>query len=123
MDRIDKINQMIKREISLMLQQEFQDPRLTFVTITQVSVSRDLQHARVSFSFLGDDSLLPDVERKLAQSRGHIRKLLGQRISIRYTPQIDFVYDRSIVLTARIEQTLNELKLPGKSAPKPKGGS
>ena len=54
MGRIDKINQAIKREIGEIVLKEIKDPRLEFVTITQVVVSRDLQHARVYYSVLGN---------------------------------------------------------------------
>lgn len=110
MDRMEKVNELMRREISQMLQTEFQDPRLTFVTVTHVKVSRDLRHAKVGFTFLGDDKQIAAVEKVLDQIRGYVRKLVGQRVRIRYIPQIEFVYDRSVAYGARIEQTLQDIQ-------------
>ena len=110
MGRIDKINQAVKREISSIIHSEIKDPRLEFVTITQVEVSRDLQHARVYFSALGDPQRVDKVEQGLSSARGFVRKLIGQRIRMRYTPEIEFIYDRSVEYGARIQEALEELK-------------
>ncbi len=110
MSRIDRINQTMKREISLIVHSEVKDPRLEFVSITQVEVSRDLQHARVFFSVLGDQSQAGKAEDGLNSAKGFIRKLVGQRIRMRFTPEIEFIYDRSIEYSARIEQTLEEIR-------------
>jgi len=108
MDRIKRINEMMKREISTMLLEEMRDPRLKFVTVTNVEVSRDLQHAKVFYSFLGTDRT--GVEQALESARGFVRRLVGQRVVMRYTPEIQFFYDRSIEHSDRIEQTLDEIK-------------
>ena len=110
MARIDRINQTMKREISSILQAEVKDPRLQFVTINQVEVSRDLQHARVYFSILGDPSQTEKVEEGLNSARGFVRKLVGQRVRMRYTPEIEFVFDRSVEYGARIEETLEDIR-------------
>ncbi len=108
MDRIKRINEMMKREISTMLLEEMRDPRLKFVTVTNVEVSKDLQHAKVFYSFLGNDRT--GVEQALESARGFVRRLVGQRVVMRYTPEIQFLYDRSIEYSDRIEQTLDEIK-------------
>ena len=108
MDRIKRINEMIKREIGAILLEEVRDPRLKFVTITDVQVSKDLQHAKVSYSFLGNDKQA--IEEALENARGFVRRLVGQRVIMRYTPEIQFVYDKSIEYSDRIEQTLEEIK-------------
>jgi len=110
MARMDKINQLMKREISNIIQQEFQDPRLMFVTIISVDVSPDLRNAIINYSVLGDDKQIQAVSKTLSSLSGYIRKLIGQRIRLRYTPKISFVYDKSIEYSIRIEKTLNELK-------------
>ncbi len=108
MDRTKRVNEMIKREISVMLLEEIRDPRLKFVTITDVKVSKDLQHAKVLYSFLGNDR--QGVEEALEKAKGFIRLLVGQRVVMRYTPEIQFYYDKSIEHSDRIEQTLEEIK-------------
>lgn len=110
MSRIEKVNEMMKREISVMLLQELRDPRLMFVTVTDVEVSRDLQHAKVFYSVLGNEQKLAEVEDALHKAKGYVRRLIGQRITLRYTPEIDFVYDKTVQYSDRIEQTLQDIK-------------
>ncbi|MCB9757616.1 MAG: 30S ribosome-binding factor RbfA [Candidatus Omnitrophica bacterium] len=108
MDRTKRINEMIKREIGVILLTEIRDPRLKFVTVTGVEVSKDLQHAKVFYSYLGSDR--DGVSEALEKARGFVRLLVGQRVIMRYTPDIQFYYDKSIEYSDRIEQTLENIK-------------
>ena len=109
MERIERINAMIKREISVMIQGEIKDPRLAFVTITTVKVSKDLSHARVNFSVLGTEDQVKQAQAGLDSARGYIRRLIGQRVRIRHIPEVEFFHDKSIEYSARIEEALNEI--------------
>ena len=108
--RIDKVNEFIKREISNIVLFELQDPRLKIVTITGVEMSRDLRYAKTSFSVLGTKKQIAEATEGLSSARGMIRKLIGQRINMRNTPEIQFVYDRSLEYSSRIEETLQEIQ-------------
>ena len=110
MGRIDKINQAIRKEIGNIVQFELKDPRLEFITITQVEVTKDLQHAKVYFSFLGDASKMSEIQKGLNSARGFVRKLVGQRVKLRYTPEIDFIFDESIEYSIHIDQTIERIK-------------
>jgi len=110
MGRIEKINQRVKEEVSRIIQLEVKDPRLEFVTVTQVEVTRDLQHARIFFSVLGDEKKAQDAEHGLNSARGFIRRLIGQRIRMRYTPEIEFTLDRSLQYGIDIENAIERLK-------------
>ena len=110
MGRMEKINELMKREISNIIQREVHDPRVQFVSIISVNVSPDLHMARVSFSVLGDEKKKEEAQAALDKAHGYIRKLVGKRISLRYTPDIEFIYDRSIEYSARIEKTLADIK-------------
>jgi ribosome-binding factor A len=110
MGRMAKVNQLMKREISTILQREVQDPRVEFVSITGVTVSPDLHVARVNFSVLGDEKKKEEATKALDSARGYIRRLIGKRISLRYTPDLEFIYDNSLEYSARMEQTLEEIK-------------
>ena len=110
MARIDKINQQVKREVGRIIQEELSDPRLQFVTITEADVSKDLRNARISFSVLGDMSQIHAAQQALDRAKGMVRRLLGQRVELRYLPDLFFVYDQSIEMSARIEETLKEIK-------------
>ncbi len=110
MGRIDRINQAIKEEISRIIHLEVKDPRLQFVTVTHVEVTRDLQHAKVYFSVLGNTAKVKEAQQGLDSARGFIRKLVGERVRLRYTPQIDFIFDETIEYSARIEETIERIK-------------
>lgn len=122
MDRIDRVNAQIKKEISRIIHQELGDPRLQFVTILRVEVSRDLRTAKVYFSALGESSAAQAAKKALESAGGIIRRYVGGHIKMRYTPELHFVYDRSAEFSARVEQTLTEIhhdetgKSPGRDS-------
>ena len=109
MERIKKVNQQVKREIGRIIQRELGDPRLQFVTITEVDVSRDLRNAKIRFSVLGEESQAQAALKGLEGAKGMIRKLLGKSVNLRYTPDLFFIYDQSIEMSVRIEETLKEI--------------
>lgn len=110
MGRMDRVNETMRREISTMLQQDFQDPRLMLVTILHVDVSPDLHLATVYYSVLGDEQKTLEISQTLDKIAGYVRRLIGERVRLRYTPEIVFRYDSSIRDSARIEQALEEIK-------------
>lgn len=109
MVRVERVNQQVKREIGVIIQQDLGDPRLQFVTITKVDVSRDLRSAKVHYSVLGDADQADAAQKGLERAKGMVRRLLGQRVNMRYTPELFFSYDESIQISARIEKTLKEI--------------
>ena len=116
MGRMEKVNELVKREIGILLQREMHDPRLQFVTITEVHVSPDLHHARVKFSVLGSQCSAEDASRSLNHAAGYIRRRIGQTLTLRFTPELEFLYDPSIEYSARIEQALQDIQnLPTQS--------
>jgi ribosome-binding factor A len=110
MDRTARINELMKREISQIIQQELGDPRFQFVSITHVDVSRDLQHARVEFSVLGGQDQVKAAKRGLDNARGLIRRIVAGRVAFRYIPEIEFFYDQSIEQGIKLEKTLQEIR-------------
>ena len=112
MPRIEKVNEAIKRELGNMIHMgHLSDPRVRFVTIMDVEVSKDLQHARVKFSTLSvDPKDIKDAAEGLDSCRGYIRKLISERVVMRYTPQFKFVYDRSMHYADQVDKALEEIK-------------
>lgn len=100
----------MKKEISAIIQMEIKDPRTQFVTVTKVQISRDLQHARIFYSVLGDETKFRRAQEGLESAQGFIRRLVGQRIKLRYTPEIVFVFDESIAYSAHLDQTIEQIK-------------
>ena len=89
--------------------EDLHDPRLTMVSVTGVDVSPDLHFARIFISGLNEEETLK-VARDLNEQRGRIRHFLGQRIHLRFTPELDFRYDETPARAGRIEQLLGEIK-------------
>lgn len=107
--RLDRVNQLIKEEISTLLQRELKDPRLGFVTVTQVETTRDLRAARVFVSVLGDEAQWKGSLAALVSARGFIRNWLRHHLDLRVTPELDFRADHSMEHAARIQRLLERL--------------
>jgi ribosome-binding factor A len=108
--RIDRVNQLLKEEISGLLQRELKDPRIGFATITEVDVSKDLHHAKVFVSILGSEEEWRSTFEALERASGFIRNWLRQNLRLRYIPDLAFRPDRSMAHAAHIQQLLAELK-------------
>ena len=119
--RMQRINEQLKKEVGLIIHDELNDPRVGFVTITKVDVTADLQQARVYFSVLGTDKQKRDTRVGLSRSAGFIRKLIGQRVKLRHTPQILFKPDESAEYSIRISEVLEKIKEKDKVNERKKG--
>ena len=107
--RPDKVGGVIKEEISQMLLREIKDPRIGFVTITRVKVSKDLRFVKVYFSVLGDQSAREDSLRGLNSATGFMRRELGRRLRLRYVPDIVFSFDPSLEHMGRLAELIQEI--------------
>jgi ribosome-binding factor A len=103
------------REISLIIQRELTDPRLGFVSISGVELSDDLRFARVFVSILGDEGSRQASLEGLESAKGYIRKHLGERIKLRFLPEIMFKEDRSFEQGERIDRLIDSLHQEEKS--------
>lgn len=108
--RQDKIQALLKEEISQILQREFADPRLGFVTITDVEVSPDISHAKVFVTIYGNEQEKETNLAVLKHAKNYIRQLLGKRIRIRTVPELDFRIDTSIDHGMKITELLEQIK-------------
>ena len=110
MSRHERVAEAIKKEVSLILQDELKDPRLGFVTITRVELTRDLRYAKVFFSVLGNEGDYKKTKEALESASGFIRSLLAQRMRLRLAVEISFRQDQSSEYSVRIQQLLDEIK-------------
>ena len=115
MNRVPKVEQAIQETVAMILQQEIKDPRVKMVTVTRVKATADLQHAVVFFSFLGKQDV-SSIEAGLRSATPYIRKLVGERLKIRYTPELRFQYDPSVQESIRIQQLLDSAKPDSEAA-------
>ena len=109
MGRLDRIAEQLKVEVSRILLEEIKDPRLGFITVMRADISADLQHAHVYVSCLGTPAEQERTLAALTSARGFVRKLVGERIRMRYTPEITFHLDQSVDAQFRIQRALDEL--------------
>jgi ribosome-binding factor A len=100
----------LKNEISEIIAHEVRDPRLGFVTVTGVKVSPDLRHARILISVFGNKEEQRQTIDALADASGFIRRQIGARIKLRYTPELTFAYDESVEQGDRMMQLIEEIK-------------
>ncbi len=94
----------------MVLAREVHDPGIGFVTITRVAVSPDLQHARISYTALGDEKGRRNTSRALERATPFLRRQIGSRLRLKRVPDLEFIYDESIAGQDRIEQLLNEIR-------------
>lgn len=109
--RLLQVGEQIREHIAMMLiRGELSDPRLKNITVNSVRVSPDLQIAKVYYSVMGTDAERLAVDKGLKQASGFIRRSLGEALKMRYTPNINFFYDESIVRAARISELIENIK-------------
>ena len=123
--RLERVNQLIKEEISTVLQRELKDPRLGFVSVTEVDVTPDLKYAKVYVSVLGPEERWASSLAALESARGFVWNWLRRHLDLRVTPQLAFRPDRSMEHAAHIQSMLADLRVqpqepesPGRS-PRP----
>jgi len=107
--RVQRLREEYRREISDILRR-MKDPRLGFVTVTDVDVSEDLRHVKVYVSVLGTEEDRRRTLEVLEQARGYVRTEAGQRIRLRHTPEITFQFDPSVERGARVMTILQQLR-------------
>jgi len=108
--RSEKVADLIHKEISEMLIRTIKDPRIGFVTITRVAVSEDYRSAKVYFSVPGTAVERQKSIEGLNSATGYVRKELGRRIRLRYTPEIIFKFDPSIEYAIHIGEVIRHIK-------------
>jgi ribosome-binding factor A len=109
--RVARVAELIKREVSQMLLNGIKDDRVGvgMVSVTDVDVSGDLQHAKIYVSIYGSDDAREQTMAGLRSATGYVRSELGHRIRLRRTPEVIFQEDRSIERGTRVLSLINQL--------------
>ena len=108
-DRPARVSERIREELSLLLLRKVNDPGLAPVTVTEVSVTKDLRIAHVNYSALVAPGERPAVAKALRRSSGFLRRELGHLLGLRYAPELQFHYDNSFDRGARIDSILRDI--------------
>lgn len=107
--RSNRVGEQMKKELGDIISLKLKDPRVGFVTVTDVEVTGDLQQATVYISVLGDETQRENTLKGLAKAKGFIRSEIGSRIRLRKTPDLVFEFDESIDYGNRIETLLKSV--------------
>ena len=104
--RVEKVQEFIKKEASEIILRELKDPRIGFVTVTGVECTGDLREAKIYVSIMGSEQQIKDSWQGLQSALGFIRREIGKRIRLRFTPEISFELDKSLDYSAHIQELL-----------------
>ena len=108
--RIEKLQELIKQEVGKMLLTDIKDSRIGFVTVTGVEMTGDLREAKIYVSIMGNDEQVQSTWDGLHSALGFIRREIGKRIKIRFTPEISFALDKSLDYSEHIQKLLLKVK-------------
>jgi ribosome-binding factor A len=109
--RKEKINELLRDVISEIVRREIKDPRIGFLSVTDVEVAPDLSSARVFVSVMGDDAQQKDSLAVLQRARGFLRTELARRVrTLRHIPELIFKLDTSLQTGARVFELLEQVK-------------
>jgi ribosome-binding factor A len=107
--RTDRVSEEF-REILAEEIPRLKDPRVGFVTVTSVSVTPDLRRARVLYTALGDESQRKATRAGLRSATGHLRRVLGHEVRIKFLPELEFEEDQTEIRAGRVDQLLRKIK-------------
>ena len=108
--RIERVNSLIRQELSELLQRQVKDPRLGhFIAVTEVNTSADLKHARIFVSSMDQDEDKTEILKALTSASGFFRTRLAKSLRMRYTPELSFHWDDSIERGAHITDLIDQI--------------
>ncbi len=112
-DRLKRVNEACREALGEVLQEKMKDPRVGFVTVTRVEVSPDLRQAKVWLSVLGTAEEVEECMQAMERAKGFMRRELGRRVRMRYTPELRILLDRGAEVSERVQGILNRLEDEG----------
>jgi ribosome-binding factor A len=108
--RIDRVNELLRSELSELISREIKDPRLSgLISVTEVDTTADLRHAKVFVSVFGREDERRSSLEALRSATGFLRREVAQRVTFRYMPELEFHLDSSIERGDRIMQLLKQV--------------
>ena len=118
--RIDRINELLRQEISQLLARQIKDPRLNgVISITQVKTTNDLRNARVSISVMGDPTAKQNALEGIQSAATYLRRELRDRLAMKYVPFLSFAVDNTLDEADHLNQIMNQIQAGGEAEPQP----
>jgi ribosome-binding factor A len=109
-DRMRRVDEAIRQVIGGAVSAELKDPRVGFITVTDVRTSADLSHARVYVSVLGDEQVRQDSMAGLESAHGYLQSRIAAELHLKRTPTLAFAYDDTTDRALRVEELLEEIE-------------
>lgn len=120
--RTRRIAQQLQQELAVILQRDMKDPRVGFVTVNDVDVSRDLSYAKVYVTFFEEDRAIVDEKiAALTAAAPYVRTLVAGRMKLRVMPELRFIYDSSLVEGMRMSNLVSQVITNDKAKQKQAG--
>lgn len=107
--RLEKMNELLKETVAVLLLRKSKDPRLRRVNITAAKMTADLKRAVVLYSLMGGEEEKAETQKVLDRASGFVRVALGEALKLKYTPEIKFEFDRNLEYAQRMTEILNDL--------------
>ena len=107
--RSQRVVEQIRRELAELIRLEVKDPRVGYITLTDVEITPDYAHAKVFFTIMTGEAGVPEILQGLRRASGFLRRELGRRIRIHTIPELHFHYDRSVEEGSRLSQLIDEV--------------
>lgn len=115
--RTERVAQQVQQEIAMILQRDFKDPRVGWVTVSAVEVSKDLAYVKVFVTLLGQEDQKDKIDETieiLNKAKGFFRSEIGKRMRLRIVPEVKFEYDNSLVtgieMSRKVDEAINHDK-------------
>jgi ribosome-binding factor A len=105
--RKDRVSEQIRRELAELIRLELKDPRIGFISLTDVELTPDYAHAKVFFTSMTGKEGLEGIEAGLKRASGFLRRELGKRIHIHTLPELHFLYDASLERGSELSQLID----------------
>lgn len=106
--RTQRVGEQLRRELAELIRTEVKDPRVGMVTVGDVEVSKDLTHAKVYFTVLGDEKAGREAQVGLSRAAGFLRRQLSHIMRMRQVPQLHFIFDETAIKGARLSALIDE---------------
>ncbi len=119
--RAERVGNLVREEISMLLLREIQDPRIQWVTLTAVKMSLDLRQARVFFTIMGTEEERQRSLQGLKRIAHSVSRHLGKNLRLRYSPEVIFVYDEVEEQARRIDTLLDQIRKEGSDSTEEEG--
>jgi len=108
--RAERVSNLIRQEISKLLQEQINDPRLrSFISVTRVTTTDDLRQSRIYISVLGNSTNKNEALEGFKAATGFLRRELADRLTLRYVPELSFHFDNSIERGTKILELIEQI--------------